>query len=150
MSEDFTQPSGELLRVAEEISLLRREIQMASAALGRIEKRLRVAFPNYPKAKSRSKTLLQAKSSEPNKSRDELMAQFEILLAATKENGDVGFSSEIDKLSPEDTIALAYELGVTGSRKMSLKKAQEGIRGRIQESLLLAYNRKENTSAWSC
>ena len=37
-----------------------------------------------------------------------------------------------------DLTALAYELCVSDSKRISLKKAREGIRKRVQESLLLS------------
>ena len=48
MNNEFTEPIDELKRVADEINSLRRDLQTTSAALGRIERRLKAAFPNYP------------------------------------------------------------------------------------------------------
>jgi hypothetical protein len=145
MSEDFIEPSEEIQRLAQEISLLRREAQNINSALGRIEKRLRAAFHYYPKPKASAKGQPKTEDQKLSKTRDELMTLFEKLIEATKQNGDVGFSSEIGKITEEDLVALAYELGVTDGKRISQKKAREAIRKRVQESLLLSYQRRQTT-----
>jgi hypothetical protein len=145
MASDFTPPSEELQRLAEEISLLRRDLQTSMAALGRIEKRLKVAFPAY--APKRQVRQLSSSNSRPSstKSREDLMTDFESLSAATKQGGDTGFESFLSALPEQDVIALAYELGVGSAKTTSARKAREGIRKRIQESLLLNFENKKAT-----
>jgi len=146
MPSDFTPPSEELQRLAEEISLLRRDFQAASAALGRIEKRLKATFPAYAPKKETSRHSSSPKSRpQSTKSRDELMANFDSLIAATNEKGDAGFESFISTLPDQDVIALAYELGVGSLKTTSTKKAREGIRKRTEESLLLSFQSKKGT-----
>jgi hypothetical protein len=117
MPSDFTPPSEGLQRLAEEIGLLRRDFQSVIAALGRIEKRLKATFPAYTPKKEKGR---QPSSPEPRlqstKSRNDLMADFDELIAATKERGDAGFETLITNLPDQDVIGLAYELGV-GSLK---------------------------------
>jgi len=141
MSNDFATPPEELKRVADEISRLREQIQTASAVLGRIEKRLKLAFPNYPQNKKAQPKTPTSKRPASNKSRDELLQLFENVLEATKSHGDTGFTAEIAKISDEDVAALALEVGISDSKRISIKKAREGIRKRIQESLLLSSHR---------
>lgn len=146
MPNDFTPPSEELQRLAEEISLLRRDFQAGIAALGRIDKRLKAAFPAYaPKKHSRQWSSSPESRPASTKTSDELMADFDSVTAATKERGDVGFESSISALPGEDVIALAHELGVGSLKTTSVKKAREGIRKRIQESLLLTFEYKKGT-----
>lgn len=141
MSDDFATPPEELKRVAEEISRLREQIQSASAVLGRIEKRLKLAFPNYPQNKKAQPKSPAGERAVSNKSRDELLQLFENVLEATKLHGDAGYAAEIAKIADEDVTALAFEVGISGSKRISTKKAREGIRKRIQESLLLSSHR---------
>jgi hypothetical protein len=139
MPSDFTPAPEELQRLADEISMLRRDFQTGIASLARIEKRLKLAFDGYvPK-----KTVRTSSGSRPasSKSREELMSTFETVLAATRDRGDVGFESAISNLSDEDVVGMAYELGA-GSQKSSVKKAREGVRKRVQESLLLSVRRQ--------
>ena len=142
MSSDFLNSTEELDRVADELASLRRDIQNVSGLLTRIEKRLKVAFPNYTKLKKQSDK--QESASMPTKTRDELLPIFETLLIVTKESGDKGFLIEIEKLSEIDLTSLAYELGISDSRRISQKKAREGIRKRVQESLLLSHQPRQN------
>ena len=145
MPSDFIPPSEELQRLAEEISLLRRDFQTGMATLSRIEKRLKVAFPGYaPKKPTRQQP---SSDSRPlsTKSRDDLMTDFDSLIAATKERGDVGFESFLSTLPEQDVIALAHELGVGSPKATSTKRARDGIRKRIQESLLLTFESKKGT-----
>jgi hypothetical protein len=144
MNSDFTPPSEELQRLAEEISLLRRDFQAATAALGRIEKRLKAAFPSYPSKKQSSRTSSSEARPQSTKTRDQLLADFDSLAAATKEHGDRGFESFLSALPEQDILAMAYELGVAAPKK-SVKKAREGIRKRIQETLLLNFEHKKGT-----
>lgn len=145
MSDDFPKPPEELVRVAAEIAKLREELKTASATLARIEKRIKVAYPNYPQSQ-RTKSTTRNAPRTPSKPRDELLGIYEAVLSATSEQGEDGFESEIAKLEEKDLSQLAFELGISDSRRMSKKKAREGIRRRIHESLLLSRkspNRRE-------
>lgn len=62
----------------------------------------------------------------------------EDLLAVTRTGGDRALATKIQTISGQDLVELAFELGVTDRRKIGLTKAKEGIRRRIQESLLLS------------
>jgi hypothetical protein len=145
MSSDFTPPSEELLRLAEEIGLLRRDFQAAMAALRRIEKRLKATFPAYASKKELSRSPSSPESRPPSTNREDLMVDFDRLIAAAKEKGDAGFELFISTLPDQDVIALAYELGVGSLKKTSTNKAREGIWKRIQESLLLNFESKKGT-----
>jgi hypothetical protein len=59
---------------------------------------------------------------------------------------DDGFESFLSTLPEQDVIALAHELGVGSSKATSTKKARDGIRKRIQESLLLTFEKKKDTA----
>jgi len=141
MPSDFIPPSGELQRVAEEISLLRRDFQAAVASLGRMEKRLKASFPAY----SPKKPVKKANSGQlqSGKTADQLNSDFDSLLVATKEGGDVGFESAISDFPDTDVIALAHQLGIGSLKTTSTKKAREGVRKRVQESLMLSSTRKK-------
>lgn len=142
MLSDFTPPSEELQRLADEISLLRRDFQAGIGALGRMEKRLKAAFPAYAPKKQSCSPSSGEPPSRSGKTPDQLNADFDSLLVATKERGDVGFESAITAFPDQDVIALAHELGIGSLKTTSVKKAREGVRKRVQESLLLSYERK--------
>ena len=146
MPSDITPPSEELQRLSEEINLLRRDSQVVIAALGRIEKRLKVTFPAYASKKGATRPPSSPDSRPPStKNRDALMTDFDRLIEATKEKGDAGFESLLSTLPDQDVIALAYELGVGSLKATGTKKATEGIWKRVQESMLLNSQPKHGT-----
>lgn len=130
-----TSGADELAKLSQEISLLREQLQVAAAALSRIEKRLKLVFPAYEVKKKRTASPSESPSQ---KNRDELMRIFEDLLAVTRTGGDSAFAAGVRSVTEADLVALAFELGVSDRRRISLAKATAGIRGRIQESLMLS------------
>jgi hypothetical protein len=142
MKSEFMEPSEELKRVAEEINLLRKDIQIASATLGRIEKRLKSAFPNYPTKKKEPKGI-RKKENVSAKAPEELQLIFNDLVAFTQNKGDSGFALKVGELSDEDVIALAKEMGIASKSRLSRNKATDGLRKRVQEAMQLQFeNRK--------
>lgn len=142
MNNEFSEPSEEIKRVAEEISLLRRDMQTASAALGRIERRLRAAFPNFP---TKKKELHEKKNSAKlvsSKNAEELKAIFNDLVFQTQNGGDSAFAANIGKLSDEDVVALAIEVGISSRNRLSRSKATDGVRKRVQEAMQLQFEKK--------
>lgn len=141
MNNEFNEPTEELRRVAEEIGLLRRDIQTASATLGRIERRLKAVFPNYP-AKKKEPKRNKTERSVSLKTTQELQSIFNDLVTQTQNSGDSGFASRIGKLSDEDVVALATEVGVSSKNRLSRNKATEGVRKRVQEAVQLQFEKK--------
>jgi hypothetical protein len=142
MSNEFLQPTDELKRVAEELALLRRDLQTASSALGRIEKRLKATFPNFPTKKKEGKKPKALPTSD--KMPDELNEIFETLVEATKSDGDSGFQRAVDDMDESILLAVAIELGVGTASSLTVPKAKKGIRSRVQESLQLQFRSKES------
>lgn len=129
--------SAELSKLAQEIGTLREQVAMVAAALNRIEKRLKLVFPDYTKI---GKPVGPAKGVLSDKTREQLLFIFEELLAVARSGGDIPLATKLGSINAVDLVALAYELGVSDKKKIGLPKAKEGIRRRIHESLLLAGN----------
>jgi hypothetical protein len=142
MNNEFTEPSDELKRVAEEIGSLRRELQNTSGSLGRIERRLKASFPNYPAKTKEPKDKRISKHMISSKSVRELQAIFESLVLRTQENGDSAFAARIEELTDSDIVALAVELGIGSTSKLSRRKAADAIRKRVQEAMQLQFENK--------
>jgi len=144
MNNEFTsEPIDELKRVADEINSLRRELQTTSAALGRIERRLKAAFPNYPTKPKQPKKRKKMGKESSLKTSQELQMIFEELVACTQNGGDGAFVSRIDEFSDEDVIALAVEVGIGSQSSLSRRKAIDGVRKRVQESMQLQFEKKK-------
>ena len=122
MNNEFNEPNEELRRVAEEIGLLRKDIQTASATLGRIERRLKAAFPNYPVKKKEPKKN-KTERTVSQKTAQELQSIFNDLVAQTQNSGDSGFATEIGQMSDKDVVALAIEVGVSSKNRISRNKS---------------------------
>jgi hypothetical protein len=144
MPDDVQNKESVVKTVADEIAMLRRELQQASASLNRIEKRLRFNFPDYPKPPLKKSERASGEQAVSTKGRDELLRDFDTILEATKTNGDSGFRTAVTGLSDADAAALAYELGAVPSRKAGRKRAEEAIRRRAQESMLLQTRRDKS------
>ena len=106
MNSEFTGPEEELRRLEQEISLLRRDLQQTTATLGRIERRLKATFSNYPEKKKVS----NAKINEQSLNSEQLNIIFEELVSCTKIGGDSEFSSRINKENEETIILLELEI----------------------------------------
>jgi hypothetical protein len=142
MNNAFTEPNDELKRVAEEINLLRRDIQTASAALGRIERRLKAAFPNYPIKQKQPKEKKPSKRTHSSKTPQELRASFEDLVTRTQNGGDSAFAAKVSEFNDEDIIALSVEVGMGSHSRLSRRKAVDGVRKRVQEAMQLQFEKK--------
>lgn len=145
MNNEFTEPNDELKRVAEEINLLRRDLQATSAALGRIERRLKAAFPNYPDKAKQSKGKKKTERISSTKTPQELQSIFNDLVVSTQNGGDSAYTSMIGEFSDEVIIALAVEVGIGSPSRLSRRKAVDGIRKRVQEAMQLQFEKKQSS-----
>jgi len=129
----------ELKYLIEAFSLLRNELKDITQKLNKIEKRISNSFPQYKEIKYVNPT-----SDENHQvyNREELLKLFEELVDIKRDKDDIALSLKLKAYSTEILVALALELGVPGSKKMGAKKAISGIKGRIQESLMLSSNRR--------
>ena len=143
MNSEFTEPSEELKRVAEEISSLRRDLQTTSASLGRVEKRLKAIFPNYPTKKKTTKRKKAVPAT--NKTQEELKSFYENIVAATQEGGESGFERSVDQIEDAILMAVAIEIGACNASSLTSIKAKKGIWKRVQESILLRFHNKKPT-----
>lgn len=140
MNNEFPTPPEEVQRLANELELLRSDFQGALSKLNQMDKRLRAAFPSLPKPKKRER--FQSKIPASTKNSEQLLAIFDELVVLKRENRDHDFEIRLRNLPPEDAVALATELGASKGKKLSLKAALVGIRGRINETILLNQNRQ--------
>lgn len=119
-----------LAYLIEVISALRNDVKGMVQQIDKIEKRMQTSFPNYKEIKGKKPVI---KNVDPN--RENLLKLFEELIVITKEKQDLDFSVEIKKYSDDTIRALAVEVGLPKSK--NVKKAIDGIKNRIQESIKL-------------
>src|SRR5208282_3612586 len=140
MSDEFPSPPEEVQRLARELELLRSDFQGALSKLSQMERRLRAAFPAL--RKSSKKQTPQPSLAASLKKSEELMAIFDEMVTLKREQKDSDFEARLRYISPEDVVALAVELGAGKGKKTGVKAAQEGIRGRVNETILLNQSAK--------
>jgi hypothetical protein len=140
MNNEFPSPPEEVQRLARELELLRSDFQSALSKLNQMDKRLRASFPNLPKKKSKERHHADIPAS--SKTGEQLLAIFDELVALKRENRDSEFETRLRNLAPEDVIALVTELGAGKGKNTTVKAAQIGIRGRVNETILLNQNRQ--------
>lgn len=145
MSNEFAKPSDEIIRVAEEINLLRRDLQQATGALSRIERRLKATFPNYPVRKKVDRAMPRTKHAPSHLTPQELQALFNEVVAATQADGDNGFQRRVSDIADSDIIALAVEIGMGTSSSLTRNKAVGGVRKRVQEAMQLQPRDRKST-----
>lgn len=139
MSNEFPTPPEEVSRLAREMELLRSDLQGGLSKLAQMEKRLRAAFPALPQRQKKAKAPMPVTT----KSRDALFQLFDELVDLKRLGSDSAFESRLRNLPPEDAVAMAVELGSgKGKNKTSAKSALDGIRGRVNEMVLLGQTRQ--------
>lgn len=145
MSNEFARPPDEIIRVAEEINLLRRDLQQVTGALSRIERRLKATFPNYPTRKKVDKAVPRTKPPPSHLTPQKLQELFNDVVAATQSEGDNGFQRRISDIPDSDIIALAVEIGMGTASSLTRNKAISGVRKRVQEAMQLQPRDRKST-----
>jgi hypothetical protein len=145
MSNEFAKPSDEIIRISEEINLLRRDLQQVAGALSRIERRLKATFPNYPARQKTDRAIPRTKPPPSHLTPQELQQLFNDAVAATQADGDNGFQRRVSDTSDSDIIALAVEIGMGASSSLTRNKAIGGVRKRVQEAIQLQPRDRKST-----
>jgi hypothetical protein len=134
---DFRTPEQEILKLLDECAEIRRTLKSIGAQVGRMEIRVKRAFPGaVQKAKERSAK--GARSNTESISSEEALAEFDRIVAlATKGEADEA-ERALEARSTNDLLTIARELGVSFSKsKPSARTIREGIIGKVRESVLL-------------
>ena len=134
---EFRSPEQEILKLLEECVELKRTLKGISAQLGRIENRVKRAFPGV--AEQARQREIAAHQATPSASREEILAEFDniVRLAASGANDEA--ERIIESKSALDLSAIAKELGVAFNKsKPSIKAMREAIFGKVRESVLLS------------
>ena len=134
---DFRTPEQEILKLLDECSEIRRTLQSMSAQVGRMETRVKRAFPAVAdKAQEKARGANQSKTS--SLSSEQALAEFDRIVELAKAEAAEAERALYAK-SAADLFAIAKEIGVSFSKsKPSVKAIREGVFGKIRESMLLA------------
>jgi hypothetical protein len=140
---EFRTPEQEVLKLLEECAELRTTLKTISAQIGRMEKRVKNAFPTVA-AQTRSRKVAKTGSNEATITPEQALAEFDRVagLAASGANDDA--QKILEGKSAGDLRVIAKELGVSFPKsKPSMKAMREAIFGKVRESVLLSkHNRR--------
>jgi hypothetical protein len=137
-NSEFRTPEKEVLKLLEECAELRTTLKAISAQIGRMEKRVKNAFPTVA-AQTRSRGVGRTGSSEATITSEQALAEFDrvVGLAASGANDDA--QKILEAKSAADLRVIAKELGVSFPKsKPSIKAMREAIFGKVRESVLLS------------
>jgi hypothetical protein len=135
---EFRGPEQEVLKLLEECAELRMTLNAISAQIGRMEKRIKNAFPIVAE-QAGSRKVASRRSSKASITSEEALAEFDriVMLAASGDNKQA--ERILGSKSAPDLLVIAKEIGVSFPKsKPSIRAMREGIFGRVRESILLA------------
>lgn len=139
MSSDseFRTPEQEVLKLLDECAELRRTLKTISAQIGRMENRVKRAFPAAA-AQIRERKI----GFQPSKATitpEQALAEFDKVVGLAASGANEEAERVLETKSAPDLLAIAKELGVTFSKsKPSIKAMREAIFGKVRESVLLS------------
>ena len=139
MSSDlgFRTPEQEVLKLLEECAELRRTLKTISAQVGRMEIRVKRAFP-MTAVQVRARKAGGAHSSKATMPPEQALAEFDRVVALAASGSSEEAEQVLEGKSPQDLLVLAKELGVTFPKsKPSVKTMREAIFGKVREAVLL-------------
>jgi hypothetical protein len=134
---EFRTSEQEVLKLLEECAELRRTLTVISGQLGRMENRVKHAFPKVA-AQMRDRKLCNAHSTESTITANEALAEFDkvVRLAASGANEEA--QRLIEGKPAAELFVIAKEVGVTFPKsKPSVATMREAIFGKVRESVLL-------------
>ena len=134
---DFRTPEQEILKLLDECAEIRRTLKSMSAQVGRMEIRVKRAFPAVVE-KARIITAKGGQSNTGSMSSEQALAEFDRIVALAGKGKAEEAERALEASSTADLLTIAKEIGVSFSKsKPSLRTIREGIIGKVRESILL-------------
>jgi hypothetical protein len=134
---EFRTPEQEVLRLLEECAELRRSLKTISAQLGRMENRVKRAFPNAAAQMRERKVISQ--SSKATITPEQALAEFDKVVELAASGANAEAERVLEAKSAPDLRVITKELGVSFPKsKPSIKAMREAIFGKVRESVLLS------------
>lgn len=135
---EFRTPEQEVLKLLEECGELRRTLKAISAQVGRMENRVKRAFPAAA-GQMRQRKVSTGRSSEATITPEQALAEFDRVVGLAASGANEEAERILEAKSAPDLLVIAKELGVTFSKsKRSIKAMRDAIFGKVRESVLLS------------
>lgn len=135
---DFRTPEEEVLKLLDECTELRRTLKTISTQLGRMENRVKRAFPaaaEKARVRAKSNRQLTGESILP----EEALAEFDRIVGLVASGASEEAERIVESKSASDLFAIAKELGASFPKsKPSVRAMRETIFGKVRESVLLS------------
>src|SRR5262249_31673192 len=133
----FRTPEQEVLKLLDECAELRRTLKTISAQVGRMETRLKRAFPAAA-AQVRERKV-GSPSGKATITPEQALAEFDKVVELAASGANEEAERVLEAKSASDLLVIAKELGVTFSKsKPSIRAMREAIFGKVRESVLLS------------
>lgn len=144
---EFRNADEEVLKLLEECAELKQALRHIGAQLGRMETRVKRAFPIPAKQFQDKLSQARSKSTAPSISSQEALAEFDAVVTLAARGASEEAERRLGNKAPADLLVIAKELGVAFPKsKPSVKVVRESILGKVREALLLT---RHNTRAGS-
>jgi hypothetical protein len=135
---EFRNAEQEVVKLLEECAEMRRTLKSISGQLGRIENRVKHAFPTASQ-KAQARELARSDATPSTLSAEAALAEFDKLVALATSGASQDAERIVDSRSSADLFAIARELGVSFSKsRPSLKDLRAAVFGKVRESVLLS------------
>ncbi len=137
--DPFNSPSEEVARLVSELGAVKKLVHEVSQQLGRIETRLKRAFPAaFPSVSAKAKASGAQARQAPTISPEEALGTYEELVRRARTGGREEVQAKLSSMTLSDLDLMRRELGVPlGSKKPSKKLLASMIQSRINESLMI-------------
>jgi hypothetical protein len=136
-ASEFRTPEQEVFRLLEECAELRTMLKTISAQIGRMEKRVKNAFPTVA-AQARSQKIGSTTTSKATITSEQALAEFDRVVGLAASGANEEAERILASKPAADLLLIAKELGVSFPKsKPSIKGMREAIFGRVRESVLL-------------
>jgi len=133
---EFRTPEQDVLKFLEECAELRQTLKTISAQLGRMEMRMKRAFPAAMEQQRERKA--GAKRSLASITPEQALSEFDRIVTMAASGASQEAERTLEKMSAPDLLLIAKELGVSFRKsKPSVKATREAIFGKVRESILL-------------
>jgi len=134
---EFRTPEQEVLRLLEECAELRATLKTISAQIGRMEKRVKTAFPTVA-TQVRSRKASSTAASKATVTSEQALAEFDRVVGLAASGANEEAERILASKPAADLRVIAQEVGVTFPKsKPSIKAMREAIFGKVRESVLL-------------
>lgn len=135
-NSEFRTPEQDVLKFLEECAELRQTLKTISAQLGRMEMRMKRAFPVAMDQQRERKA--SAKRSTTTITPEQALSEFDRIVKMAASGANREAEETLENMSAPNLLLIAKELGVSFRKsKPSVKDTREAIFGKVRESILL-------------